>query len=167
MSPPDLFTLTLGVATLLTALVAGLLFAFAVVVMPGIARLDDRAFVRAFQEVDGIIQAGHSLFMAAWVGSVLALLAAAALGFSDLGWAERAMLGAAVALYVLGVQVPTVAVNVPLNNALQRVDTAVSDAAVLREARVRFEARWNRWNVARTALSVATVVLLLVVLALR
>ena len=53
------FQVALFLATLLCALVAGFLFAFAVIVMPGIGRLPDREFVRAFQEMDGIIQRGQ------------------------------------------------------------------------------------------------------------
>ena len=43
-----LFLAALLLATLLCALVAGFLFAFAVVVMPGIATLDDTGFLRGF-----------------------------------------------------------------------------------------------------------------------
>ena len=42
-----LFALLLILATLLCALVAGLLFAFAVVTIPGISRLNDREFILA------------------------------------------------------------------------------------------------------------------------
>jgi uncharacterized membrane protein len=37
-------------------LVAGFLFAFAAVIMPGIRSLGDRAFIRAFQVIDRVIQ---------------------------------------------------------------------------------------------------------------
>ena len=63
-------------AAFLCSLVAGLLFSFAVVVMPGIGRLDDRDFLGAFQAIDRVIQNNQPLFIVAWVGSVLALLAA-------------------------------------------------------------------------------------------
>ena len=46
------------------ALVAGLLFAFAVVVMPGLRWLGDREFPGAFRAVDGVIQAAQPVFLA-------------------------------------------------------------------------------------------------------
>lgn len=45
----NVFPLLLLSATILCTMVAGLLFAFAVVTMPGIKRLSDREFIRAFQ----------------------------------------------------------------------------------------------------------------------
>ena len=70
-----LFQAVLMLATGLCSLVAGFLFAFAVVVMPGIRRLDDAAFIRTFQAIDRVIQDGQPLFLLVWVGSVLALTA--------------------------------------------------------------------------------------------
>lgn len=51
-----IFQFTLIVATFLCSLVAGFVFAFAVVVMPGIGNLGDGAFLRAFQVMDRVIQ---------------------------------------------------------------------------------------------------------------
>lgn len=47
--------MTLVMAAFLCSLVAGLLFAFAVVVMPGLRNLDDGGFIRAFQVIDRVI----------------------------------------------------------------------------------------------------------------
>jgi uncharacterized membrane protein len=51
-----IFQATLILAAFLCSLVAGFKFAFSVVVMPGIRSLKDRAFIRAFQKMDGVIQ---------------------------------------------------------------------------------------------------------------
>jgi hypothetical protein len=48
--------------------------------MPGIKRLDDGGFIRAFQVIDGVIQNDQPVFIFVWVGSVLTLIAAALLG---------------------------------------------------------------------------------------
>lgn len=74
-----LLELALIVATLLSALTAGFVFSFASVVMPGIGNLTDKEFIRAFQAIDGVIQAGHPVFGLVWIGSVFALVAAAIL----------------------------------------------------------------------------------------
>ena len=64
-----LFVGLLLVSTLLCALVTGFIFTYAVVVMPGFAKLDDRDFIRAFQVTDGVIQNNQPLFMPGWARS--------------------------------------------------------------------------------------------------
>ena len=155
----------LVLATLLCSLVAGFLFAFAVVVMPGLRDLDDRGFLVGFRTVDGVIQRGDPLFGVVWVGSALALIAALVLGLGQVAGPEKGLLALATGLYLLGVQLPTITINVPLNNELQALDVAGADEETLRNARRRFEARWNRWNRIRTALAVLTSLVLLVCLA--
>lgn len=160
----SLFQIALLVAAVLCSLVAGFLFAFAVVVMPGIGKLDDAGFLRAFQVIDRVIQNGQPLFMPVWVGSVLAVIAAAALSLWATTGADRALVVAAALVYLLGVQVPTGTVNLPLNNQLQRLDMATMTDPARRDAREAFERRWNQWNVIRTWVALAVTVLLLLVL---
>src|SRR5918996_4242938 len=105
------FQPVLIVAAFLCSLVAGFLFAFAIVVMPGIRRLDDGAFIRAFQAIDGVIQNNQPLFLIVWVGSMPALLAAAVLGGWVLDGADRVLVMVAAAVYFLCVQLPTFAIN--------------------------------------------------------
>ena len=159
-----LFQVVAVVATLLCALTAGFLFAFAVVVMPGIRRFDDGEFIRAFQALDRIIQNGQPLFLLMWGGSVVALVAAAVWGGWTLTGTSRLLVIAAATLYLLSVQLPTVVINVPLNNELQRHDVRTMDQAALQQARERFEQRWNRWNAFRTVGAVAVALLLLLLL---
>jgi uncharacterized membrane protein len=151
-------------ALLLCSLTAGFLLAFAVVVMPGLRTLDDAAFLRAFQVVDRVIQDNHPLFLLMWVGSLVALLAALGLGLGSLTGLDRLLLLGAGVLYLGGVQLPTAAINIPLNNRLQALDVAGLDAGALSEAREAFEARWNRWNVIRTGLATASSALILLLL---
>jgi uncharacterized membrane protein len=149
----------------LCSLVAGLLFAFTIVVMPGIARLDDAGFIRAFQVIDRVIQNRQPLFVFVWVGSALVLPAAAVLGIWELSGTNRLLLIVAALLYVLGVQLPTVTINVPMNSVLQKVDLGTSDESSRSRARADFEARWNRWNAIRTGCSgVASILLLMLLL---
>ncbi len=151
-------------AALLCGLVTGLLFGFAVVAMPGLGTLNDGAFLRGFQVMDRVIQNRQPLFMVAWVGSVLAVVATAVLGIAELDGADLLLALAAAVVYLLGVQVPTAAINIPLNNAIQAIDPETLDAEAQRRARQDFEARWNQWNGIRTAMGVVTTVLLLVLL---
>ena len=162
----SLFPLCLLIATFLNALLAGFLFAFAVVVMPGIAKLDAKGFIRAFQVIDGIIQDSQPLFMfmLMWIGSALSLIAVAVLGFWNLAGISRGLLVALAIVHVLGIQLPTMTINIPLNNKLQSVDVEAVDELTLEQAREEFEPRWNRWNVTRTIVSCVLCSVLLVLL---
>jgi uncharacterized membrane protein len=140
-------------ATLLCALTAGFVFAFATVVMPGLARLGDKEFIRGFQVIDGVIQAGQPVFGLVWIGSAVALLLSAVMGVLQLDGIERAFVVGSALLYVVGVQVPTFRINVPLNNRLQTLDVDALDQNALASARRDFEARWVRWNAIRTVIA--------------
>jgi uncharacterized membrane protein len=151
-------------SALLCSLVAGLLFGFAVVVMPGIARLSDREFLLAFKHMDGIIQHNQPLFLLAWVGSILSLAAALVLGTVILTGSELYLMWTAAVLYFLGVQLPTFRFNIPLNNSLQDLEIQSLDEPQLKQSRVEFETPWNRWNRIRTFNAISTVSALLVLL---
>ena len=156
--------IVLVVAALLCGLVAGLVFGFAVIVMPGIATLGDREFLRAFQVVDGVIQQGQPLFGLVWLGSAVAVLIAMVLGAGQLEGSERLILLGAGLSYLFGAQLPTVVVNIPLNNELQKLDLDSTNESTWRRARERFERRWNRWNVVRTVVSTLVTTALMILL---
>ena len=160
-----LLELVLVLAALLCALTAGFVFAFATVVMPGIEKLGDKAFIRSFQVIDGVIQNGQPIFGLVWLGSAAALLVSAAMAALQLEGIERGLVVASALAYVLGVQVPTFRINVPLNNALQRLDVDAMDEAALASARAAFESRWVRWNTIRTVIaSLVSAALMMVLL---
>ena len=145
------FQIILFLAAFLCSVVAGFLFAFAIVVMPGIKSLNDREFIRAFQVMDRVIQNNQPIFMLVWVGSVVALAASLVLGLGTLdGTGRLLIIGAAIA-YLLAVQLPTFTINIPLNNKLQTLDVDAMNAATQKSARKDFEPRWTLWNSIRTA----------------
>ena len=152
-------------ATFLCALVAGFLFAFAAVVMPGIHALDDREYLRAFQVIDGVIQKGQPLFMVVWLGSAVALLATAVLCALYLGGVVRFVPVPVLLLYLGAVQFPTIAINIPLNNRVQALQLEALDEDALRTERAAFEPRWVRWNTIRTVVASAVTLALMAVLA--
>jgi uncharacterized membrane protein len=159
-----LFQALVMLATFLCSLVAGLLFAFAVVIMPGIRTLDDGSFIRTFQVIDRVIQRNQPLFMVVWVGSVLCLMAASVLGVWALGGANRLILIGAALVYLLCVQLPTAAINIPLNNELQKLAPGTMSETLRQHARDEFEPRWNRWNAIRAACASLTAILLLILI---
>jgi len=162
-----LFTGLLLIATLLCALVTGFIFTYAVVVMPGLAKLDDKDFIRAFQVTDGIIQDNQPLFMLVWVGSIISVLCTMLTAFITLSGVEGWLIIAIGAIYLLGVQGITISIHLPLNNHLQRLDIDDLDAASLHDERVMFESRWIFFNRVRTAIAFSVSLILLMIIAMR
>ena len=134
-------------ATLTTAMVSGLLFCFAHLIMPGLATLDDRAYLTAFQRIDAAIP--NPWMMLTFLGSPVLTLAALV---TQLTAGSPAVPWLALALVLVAATVTiTAAVHLPLNGAVQSAAPQFPDAAGLRS---RFESRWVRWNFVRAATSV-------------
>jgi len=130
-------------ALVASGLIAGLFYAYACSVMPGLARGDDKTLVEAMRGINVAII--NPVFMLTFLGAPL--LAAVAvflhLRSSALPWII------AGAVFLLALIVITAAFNIPLNNAL---DSGRGGYAELRAA---FEATWVRWNVLRAVVSTA------------
>lgn len=160
----DIFSLTLILSILLCSLIAGLVFGFAVVVMPGIAELPDRDFLISFKQMDRIIQNNQPIFMMVWVGSIVSIIIMSVIGFQNLVISQTILLGFALLFYLVGVQLPTARFNIPLNNSLQDMDIVGSEETELAIFRKKFENKWNRWNRFRTINAIFSVIIMLFVL---
>ena len=156
--------ITLMLSILFCSLVAGLLFGFAVVVMPGIAKLTDKEYLLAFKHMDGIIQDNQPLFILVWAGSIISVIVTLVLGVMNLNGTQIYLLSAASVLYLLGVQLPTFRFNIPLNNSLQSLDIETLRETEFTLFRSDFEAPWNRWNRFRTVNAIVAVSMFLLVL---
>jgi uncharacterized membrane protein len=160
----DLFEISLILSALLCSLVAGLVLTFGIVVMPGIRTMGDRDFLRAFKVMDRVIQDNHPVFVLVWLGSAVVLLVSTIWGFWRLEGLDQILLAVAGAIYIFGVQVPTVTINVPINNHLQSQDLDALSEGELGTLAKTYKTRWLRWNTIRTVVATLTVVLLLVLL---
>ena len=158
---PSIFDVMLAVTILSCALVAGLVFGFAVVVMPGLAKLADRDFLRAFKLMDEIIQNGEPAFMCVWVGSIVSVIGLLVVGTLQLAGVDLYLVWFSCGLYLFAVQGPTIRFNIPLNNAVQALDIDGLGNTELAQARGQFESRWNRWNRFRTGAAIGSVIVLL------
>ncbi|WP_181780421.1 anthrone oxygenase family protein [Pseudonocardia pini] len=137
------------VTAVAAALLGGLFLAFSTAVMPGLHRRPPAEAAGAMQAINRAIV--NPVFGTLFVGTALVALATAVLAALQGSWPVVA--GAVVT--VVGAHVVTVAVNIPLNTAL---DGAQADAT----AWERFEGPWNRAHTVRTLLTVAGAVLLVV-----
>ena len=156
--------MALMLAIMLCSLVAGLLFGFAIVVMPGIAKLNDKGFLSAFKHMDEIIQNNQPLFILVWAGSILSIIITLILGIMNLIGTQIYILILASILYLVGVQLPTFRFNIPLNNSLQNLAIESLDESEAALCRVDFETPWNRWNRIRTVNAILAVSMLLLLL---
>lgn len=161
----ELIQFAVLMSALLCSLVAGFTLTFSIVVMPGIGTLGHREYLKSFKAMDRVIQNNQPIFMLVWIGSVVVILASTAYGAWRLAGLDRILLVVACAIYILGVHVPTVTINIPLNNFLQshNLDT-MPESEVLATAE-NLDARWLRWNTIRMIIATLTAVLLLVLLA--
>ena len=160
----ELIQLAILLSALLCSLVAGLVLTFAIVVMPGIKTLGNRDYLTSFKSIDRVIQNNQPIFMMVWLGSAMVLLASTVLGIWQLEGIDRLLLIVACGIYIFGVQVPTVMINVPLNNRLQSQSVATRPESELVTTTEEFDSRWLRWNYIRTVVATLTTVLLLVLL---
>ena len=156
--------MTLMLTIMLCSLVAGLLFGFAIVVMPGIAKLTDKEYLLAFKHMDGIIQNNQPPFILVWAGSILSIIITLILGIMNLSGTQIYLLVFASIVYLFGVQLPTFRFNIPLNNSLQNLDFELLEESEATSSRVAFEIPWNRWNKIRTVNAILAVSVLLLLL---
>jgi uncharacterized membrane protein len=136
-------------ATMTMGLIAGAFALYAHTIMPGLASTDDRTFIAAFQAIDRAII--NPWFMAsAFLGALgwTVLAAVTNRGRPALPWIAAALL-----LYLIAVVV-TIAVNVPLNDAIKAAGDPrqIADPAIIRQN--FHQTQWVAWNLLRVATSI-------------
>ena len=159
--------ISLVFAVLTCSLVTGFIFTYAVVVMPGFSKLDDKEFLRAFQVTDGVIQNNQPLFMLTWVGSIISVLSVMAISILSLGVSDAWIIFVVGLIYLLGVQGITISIHLPLNNHIQKIDINDMNNQSLNEERTNFEMRWNYFNKIRTFIAFAASLSFLLILMVR
>lgn len=145
-------TVTLLLATLTVGMMAGIFAAYALSVMPALARTSDQTFVDVMRHIN--VEIVNPWFIFCFLGGAVFTLLA--LFFTVRGYPagqpERDAIGwmiAGLVLYGLSLGV-TFFVNAPLNGAL-----AVAGATDPVAARRPFEKRWVQFNIVRTVTGVA------------
>lgn len=140
--------IALVAAALASGLQAGVYFAFACSVIPGLNRGAPHVFVAAMQQINVAII--NPWFAATFLGAPLVAALAALLGYGrpGFGWVLAGFVLAATTVAI------TMALNVPLNNVLATAGdaTVLADPATVVAA---FEPAWSRWNTVRALTSTA------------
>jgi uncharacterized membrane protein len=137
-------------AALGCGLMAGVFFAFSTFVMSALARLQPAQGIAAMQSIN--ITAINPLFMVALFGTALACIFLAV--SSLLKWHQpgAAYLLIGSLLYLIGTIGVTIVFNVPLNDALAKVESGSADGANLWAS---YLANWTNWNHIRAAAALA------------
>ncbi len=134
-------------ASLLAGGVFGFFYAWSVTVMRGLTAGDPVSAIVSMNAVNATIVTGW--FAILFFGSPIASAAAGALAWRSGNVPTALWMIAAAVLYLAGCFLVTVVVNVPMNDALARIDprTIGDPGAVWRD----YVGPWTRWNHVRTA----------------
>lgn len=132
-----------AIAALGAATMAGLLFAFSNFVMRALSQLPPAFGMEAMQRINVTIV--NPVFMIVFVGTpvLYVLVAIGALQQAESAGRTPFLVGAAC--YLVGVLGVTMFLNVPLNDALARLNAAAAPTEWPEYVRV-----WTRWNHVRT-----------------
>ena len=150
--------IVLILSILFTGLTAGLCFTWFNAVTPGIGRLDNLSFLKAFQAMNRAII--NSQFMIIFMGPTILLFVNAVL-FRTNNTTFWLFLIAAI-IFFIGIGLLTVFGNVPLNEMLDNSNLESLSKLELQTLRNKFENPWNRWHTLRTASSITSFSLLIV-----
>ena len=163
----DVLNIMLIFSILSCSLVGGFIFTYAIVVMPGLSKLNDKDFIRAFQVTDAVIQSKQPLFMFTWIGSIVAMLNTILVSLVSVGLSETWLILLIGVAYLLGVQGITITIHIPLNNHIQKVKIEGLNDETLANERLKFETRWIFFNYIRTSIAISVSVLMLILLTTR
>ena len=143
---PDAFLFPIALAAALgCGLMAGTFFAFSAFVLKALAQLPAERGIAAMQSINVVVL--NPLFLGVFVGTAALCLVLAVVAFMRWAHPAAAWLLAGSVLYLLGNLFVTRAFNIPLNNALARLDPSTPGAASVSRAYV---VDWGRWNHVRT-----------------
>ena len=149
----EILNISLFFSTLLCSLVTGFILTYAIVVMPGLSKLDDKEFIKAFQVTDGIIQNNQPIFILIWVGSIISVVSTIIISIFTLGLLEGWKIIFVSLVYLIGVQAITIIIHLPLNRRIQNIDINTTNLQSLNEERKNFETKWNYFNNIRTVIA--------------
>ncbi|WP_343702770.1 anthrone oxygenase family protein [Chitinophaga sp.] len=152
--------IVLALTAVTTALMAGLFYAYSFSVSPGLGRLADAEYIRAMQHINRAIL--NPVFYAGFMGTLLLLPFSAYLHYGQPLSVRFWCLAAAALVYAVGVFGITMAVNVPLNEALNAFNTEPASLSEIAARRAGFEVRWNTFNNLRTLFAVVATALVAV-----
>jgi uncharacterized membrane protein len=157
MAPQQIILILTATAT---ALIAGCLYGYSVSVNGGLGKLSDEGYLSAMQSINRAIL--NPLFFASFMGALILLPLSTWLHYRSGASSSFLLLLAASLIYIFGTFIVTMAVNVPLNEALGKFNIQSATAAEIASQRLRFEVQWNRFHNIRTIAAIISLVLVII-----
>ncbi len=161
----NLPNLSLILAVIASALIAGLYYAYSCSVNPGLAKLPDAQYVSAMQSINESIL--NPAFFMSFFGTLILLPAATYFNYNPFEPMRFWLLVAASVCYAAGSFGVTLFGNLPLNDMLAAVDLKSATEAKIHSVRAMYEAKWNAFHSVRTAFSVLALVLSAIACAIK
>ncbi|MGP4025670.1 anthrone oxygenase family protein [Actinomadura sp. 3N407] len=131
---------------IMAAGMAGAFFAFSTGVMPGLNAARPASAIDAMQGINQKIQ--NPVFIAAFLLVPVMAIAAGVLLLTLDEKSAAVLFFVAAGVYFAGALVPSFAVNIPMNNALDRA-AIPADASEAAKVWSDYSGRWTAWNTAR------------------
>lgn len=140
----------LSLATCVGAgIIGGVFFAFSTFVMKALGQMPPSQGALAMQRINVVVL--NPLFLGVFMGTAVLGVSCAVAAFLPWAGARSVLLLAAGVLYVIGTFGVTMALNVPRNEKLARMDAASDEARAYWLVYLR---EWTFWNSVRTAAAV-------------
>ncbi|WP_295813677.1 anthrone oxygenase family protein [uncultured Nitratireductor sp.] len=137
-------------ATLGAGVMAGFFFTFSNTVMQALGRVPVSAGIQSMQAINVTVL--NPFFFAAFFGTAILGILLGVLALLGLATPGRFWLIVGALSYIVGTFLVTVVFNVPMNEALAKVDPASTEGAELWRD---YLSRWVMWNHVRTVTSLA------------
>ena len=163
----SLLDISLFLSVLFCSLATGFILTYAIVVMPGLSKLDDKEFIKAFQATNRIIQNNQPIFILIWLGSIISVFCTIIVSIISLEILEASLIIFTSFVYFLGVQVITIIIHLPLNRRIQNIDINSNSSQTFSDERKNFETKWNYFNNIRTGIALFVVLIFLLILTMR
>jgi uncharacterized membrane protein len=148
------------VTTTVTALIAGLFYAYSCSVNIGLGKLPDKEYLMAMQSINRAIL--NPVFFASFMGTLIMLPLSTVVMYRQPVSNVFILLAIASVVYLIGTFGVTIFGNVPLNQRLDKFDLNSANADAISSERMRFEQKWNGLNTVRTIACIITLVLVII-----
>ncbi|MEU8185426.1 anthrone oxygenase family protein [Micromonospora sp. NPDC049044] len=139
-----------------TGAITGVYYGFSVAVMPGLNAADAGTAIRAMTSINQRIQ--NPLFFVTFFGPLVAATVTGVflliLGMRSAG----VLFLIAAGVYLVGAFIPTVAINVPMNDNLDATGVPTDPAEAVR-VWASYSSAWTRWNSVRAGASLISLLL--------
>ena len=152
-------TIILALAILFTGLMAGIFFTWSNAVKPGIGKLSDLEYLRAFQSMNRVIL--NNTFKIIFSGAIITTGLLPIFYFNLYPNNIFLVFLSAFIIYWVGAFGVTIFGNIPLNELFDRTSLESISFEELKTLRTSIEVKWNNFNLIRSISSIVSFILLI------